>query len=128
MTRDVGGEGIVSVGRAKRALEEGVQGILHVYPFKCMPEGLVRDALKELSRLYGARYLGISFNRETDIERLKTELQTFAALLKSDLVAAGVQQARDRQRFVRELARRRRALSRLLERLHLVVHRPHQVW
>lgn len=80
--RDAGGEGITSVAAARRLLEDGCDGIVHVYPFKCMPEGLVKGAMTELASFYGVPYLGLSFDRENDLERLRTEIATFAAVLR----------------------------------------------
>jgi hypothetical protein len=117
MEHEVGGDGMLSVANARRQVEEGVQGILHVYPFKCMPEGLAKDALIELSQLYGVRYLSSSFDRETDIQRLKTELATFASLLKSDLASAGVHTIKERKQLTRKQALKRRMIGFVLNRL-----------
>ena len=103
---DVGGEGIKSVAEARRAVEAGADGIVHVYPFKCMPEGVVKDALAELAAFYGVHYLPLTFDKEHDIQRLKTEVDTFAALLHG------------RARAARDEIRRRQAMGRALTRLY----------
>ncbi|MGE5675628.1 MAG: acyl-CoA dehydratase activase-related protein [Mycobacterium leprae] len=79
---EIGGEGYPGVQLARRQVERGVDGIIHIYPFKCMPEAIARDAYKEMGDYYGVRYLGISFDKEQEIERLKTEVATFAAVLR----------------------------------------------
>jgi len=109
---EVGGDGMPGVGAARALVEQGCDGIIHIYPFKCMPEGIAKDAYKELSDLYGVRYLGLSFDKELDIERVKTEVGTFAALLQN--------QVSTRQGWMNRLrlARRRRALGRKVERLY----------
>lgn len=114
----VGGEGDLSVAQARALVEAGVDGVVHLFPFKCMPEGIARLALAEVCRLYGVPYLPLSFNRELEIERVKTEVATFAALLHariSELVAGG------REGFRRARAReaaRRRAIGAAVNALH----------
>lgn len=86
LEHEIGGDGQPTIARARHHIEkDGVDGILHIYPFKCMPEGIAKDALIEMSLLYGIKSLHLSFSKETDIERLKTELGTFATLLHDDL-------------------------------------------
>lgn len=82
---EVGGDGLPSVAHARLAVEQGVDGILHIYPFKCMPEGIARDCMSEICHLYGVRYLSLSFDKEMEIERLKTEVSTFATILHTEL-------------------------------------------
>ncbi len=82
---EVGGDGVLSVGAAKRALVQDFDGIVHIYPLNCMPEVIAKPALLELASLYKVPYLGLSFNRETDTERLITEVRTFTALLKLNM-------------------------------------------
>jgi predicted nucleotide-binding protein (sugar kinase/HSP70/actin superfamily) len=123
MNIGVGGEGHLTVAHARRLLEQGVDGVVHLMPFKCMPEGIAKAALAELCRLFGVPYLPLSFNRELEIERLRTEIATFAALLHARVgqLAAGGDDAYLRAR-AREIARRRE-LSRALNALHHRVRR-----
>jgi predicted nucleotide-binding protein (sugar kinase/HSP70/actin superfamily) len=81
LTKEVGGEGLPSVGRAQYHLLQGCDGLVHLYPFKCMPEAISDDALRELAGFYGVRYLSLTFDKEVEIERLKTEVNTFGVLL-----------------------------------------------
>ena len=90
LEHEIGGDGQPTVARARVHIEQDiVDGILHIYPFKCMPEGIAKDALIEMSQLYNIKSLHLSFDKETEIERLKTELGTFAALLQQDLDRKG---------------------------------------
>lgn len=106
LCREVGGEGVPSVAAARRAVEDlAVDGIVHVHPFKCMPEAIAKDALKEMAEAYGVRYLALTFDRETEIERLRTEIGTFAAVLGASSPA----------RLCDGERRRRRRLGRRLD-------------
>jgi predicted nucleotide-binding protein (sugar kinase/HSP70/actin superfamily) len=116
LVHEVGGDGVPTVGAARRHVEAGCQGIVHIHPFKCMPEGIAKDAVKEIACLYGARYLALSFDRETDIERLRTEVSTYAALLRAELASESS------AAHARELDRRRR-IGRLLNRAHCTYRR-----
>ncbi len=113
--QEVGGDGLPSVGKAREALEKGANGILHIYPFKCMPEGIARDALKELSQIYSVRYLSLSFDKETDIERLKTEIKTFATLLHSEQ-----REEKPLKKLIRQyrLLKQRRDIGHLLDSIY----------
>ncbi|OEG00105.1 hypothetical protein BHF71_06155 [Vulcanibacillus modesticaldus] len=83
---EIGGDGQPTIAHARHHIEhDGVDGIVHIYPFKCMPEGMAKDALIEMSQLYGIKSLHLSYDKETEIERLKTEIGTFAALLHQDI-------------------------------------------
>ncbi len=117
MNLGVGGEGNLSVAHARRLLESGVDGVVHVFPFKCMPEGIAKAAMTELCRTYGVPYLPLSFNRELEIERVKTEITTFASLLRARVgqTAAAGPEAYERARAA-ELTRRK-VLSRTIDRL-----------
>ncbi len=119
----VGGEGDLSVAQARTLVESGVDGVVHLFPFKCMPEGIARLALAEVCRLYGVPYIPLSFNRELEIERVKTEVATFAALLHAriaELVAGGKEGFRRAK--AREVARRR-AIGAAVNALHRGVRR-----
>ncbi len=119
--REMGGEGIKSVAKARRHVEGGADGIVHVYPFKCMPEGLAKDALAELSSFYGVRYLPLSFDKETDIERLKTEVGTFAAILRLETAQKGREgpEAHRRAGEAEQVRRRRLGADLVAEALRL---------
>jgi predicted nucleotide-binding protein (sugar kinase/HSP70/actin superfamily) len=99
LLHEVGGEGVPSVAAARRAIEDdAVDGIVHVHPFKCMPEAIGKDALKEMAEVYGVRYLALTFDRETEIERLLTEIGTFAAVLAAS-PAARIRRGERRRRI-----------------------------
>lgn len=83
---EIGGDGQPTIAHARHHIEDdGVDGILHLYPFKCMPEGMAKDALIEMSQIYGIKSLHLSFDKEIEIERLKTEINTFSTLLHQDI-------------------------------------------
>ncbi len=118
LVHEVGGDGLPTVGHARHYVEEGCDGIVHVYPFKCMPEGIAKDAVKELADLYGVRYLPLSFDKETEIERLKTEVSTFAALLHAQVAQMGGDDPAVYWENKRREIARRQAIGRAVNQLY----------
>lgn len=119
MVHEVGGEGLATVGHARRHVEAGCDGIVHVHPLKCMPESIAKDAVKELANLYNVRYLSLSFDKETEIERLKTEVSTFAALLHARQAQEGAGDPRHYREVRRHEVTRRRKLGRLVSQMYV---------
>ncbi|MBE3577745.1 MAG: hypothetical protein IMX00_08645 [Limnochordales bacterium] len=117
MVHEVGGEGLPTVGHARRHVEAGCDGIVHVQPLKCMPESIAKDAVKELAALYNVLYLSLSFDKETDIERLKTEVATFAALLHARVEQEGAGDLTRYRKVRRQEVARRRRLGCLISKL-----------
>jgi hypothetical protein len=74
-----------------------------------MPEMMAKTALAEMARFYGVLYLPLDFDKETDIQRLRTEVATFAAMLRMRLEQRGPCGNAER--------RRRQALGRALDRI-----------
>lgn len=127
LVHEVGGDGLPTVGHARHYVEEGVDGIVHVYPFKCMPEGIAKDAVKELADLYGVRYLALSFDKETEVERLRTEVGTFATLLHAQVAREGGDDPAAYWEHKRREIARRRALGRSVTDLYDGYRRPRHV-
>ncbi|HEY6102198.1 MAG TPA: hypothetical protein VI007_03110, partial [bacterium] len=114
----LGGDGRHSVSAARRAVERlDIDGIVHLYPFKCMPETMAKTALSEIAQLYGVKYLPLDFDKELDIQRLRTEVSTLAGMLKIQLEQRGVSDAPTQRRAAREEGRRRRRLGATLDRM-----------
>ena len=114
----LGGDGRHSVSAARKAVEHlAIDGIVHLYPFKCMPETMAKTALSEIAQLYGVKYLPLDFDKELDIQRLRTEVSTFAGMLQIQLEQRGVSDAPTRRRLAREESGRRRRLGATLDRM-----------
>ncbi len=78
MHRSFGGEAILSVGKAIDYYKQGVNGIVNVMPFTCMP-GTVVTALSKKIRgdLNGIPWLNLFYDGQHDEVSVKTRLETF---------------------------------------------------
>jgi|UniRef100_A0A7C3Z1Z0 predicted nucleotide-binding protein (sugar kinase/HSP70/actin superfamily) len=77
-----GGEAIRTLGEALDFVRKGVDGIIHIFPFTCMPENIALEALKEVSKNYNLPILSLSFDEHTSKTGLLTRLEAFVELLK----------------------------------------------
>ncbi|MEO0079706.1 MAG: acyl-CoA dehydratase activase-related protein [candidate division WOR-3 bacterium] len=77
-----GGEAIRTVGEALHFARQGVDGIVHVFPFTCMPENIALDALQQVSADTGIPVLSLSFDEHTSQTGLVTRLEAFVDLIR----------------------------------------------
>ncbi len=77
-----GGEAIRTVGEAAKFIRRGVDGIVHVFPFTCMPENIAFEALQRLCELNRVPLLSLSFDEHTAPTGLVTRLEAFVELLR----------------------------------------------
>ncbi|GBF10615.1 acyl-CoA dehydratase activase-related protein [Tepidibacillus sp. HK-1] len=114
LEHEVGGDGQPTVAHARHHIEhDGVDGIVHLYPFKCMPEGMAKDALAEMCQIYGIKSIHLSFDKEIEIERLKTEINTFASLLHQEIAMRG-----DIRSYREEEIQRRQQIGHTIEKVY----------
>ncbi|MBS4015111.1 MAG: hypothetical protein KGZ86_01555 [Candidatus Latescibacteria bacterium] len=77
-----GGEAINTVGEARSFIKNGADGIIHIYPFTCMPENIAFEALQKMSDDYSVPLLSLSIDEHTSQTGLLTRLEAFVDLLK----------------------------------------------
>lgn len=77
-----GGEAHRTVGEAIYFAEHGLDGIVHIFPFTCMPENMALEALEKLSEDAGVPVLSLSFDEHTSRTGLLTRLEAFVDLVK----------------------------------------------
>ncbi|MBN2465586.1 hypothetical protein JXD38_08200 [candidate division WOR-3 bacterium] len=77
-----GGEAIRTVGEAVYFQQQGLDGIVHIFPFTCMPENIALEALQKLSEETGLPVLSLSFDEHTSRTGLLTRLEAFVDLVK----------------------------------------------
>ncbi len=82
LNHHVGGEGLKSVGTALWSARHGYDGIIHIFPFGCMPEVVARYALKNVAADYGLPLLTLSIDEHASEVGLATRLEAFVDCIK----------------------------------------------
>jgi predicted nucleotide-binding protein (sugar kinase/HSP70/actin superfamily) len=78
----VGGDGLKSVGSALQCARDGYDGIIHIYPFGCMPEVVAQSALKNIASDYNLPLLTLSIDEHSSDVGIVTRIEAFADCIK----------------------------------------------
>lgn len=78
----VGGDGLKSVGTALWYTRHHYDGIIHLYPFGCMPEIVAQYALKNISKDFNIPMLALSIDEHASDVGIITRLEAFVDCLK----------------------------------------------
>jgi len=79
----VGGHGLESVVEMLHYAKSGYDGVIHLWPFGCMPEVTVRPILEKIKNEHNIALLGLSLDEQTGQAGIKTRLEAFVDLMKS---------------------------------------------
>lgn len=79
---EVGGHGHVSVGLTALARTEGMDGIIHLMPFTCMPEIVAQNILVRLSQKFDIPVLTFILTDQTGEAGYETRVEAFLDILK----------------------------------------------
>lgn len=82
LQESVGGHGRDSVGLAALAPREGIDGVIHLWPFTCMPEIVAQSILTGVARKLSLPLLTVIVNEQTGQAGLKTRIESFAHILQ----------------------------------------------
>jgi predicted nucleotide-binding protein (sugar kinase/HSP70/actin superfamily) len=77
-----GGEAVKTVAEAVQFARQKVDGLVHIYPFTCMPENIALTALEKISEEYRLPLLSLSFDEHTSRTGFLTRLEAFVDLVK----------------------------------------------
>ena len=78
-----GGEAMRTVGESIHFIEKlRVDGIVHIFPFTCMPENIALEGLQQLSEDSGVPVLSLSFDEHTSRTGILTRLEAYVDLIK----------------------------------------------
>ena len=84
----VGGEAQESIGDTILLKEKGWDGMIHLYPFTCMPEIISRTILPQISKEYNMPVLSLVVDEQTGEAGFQTRLEAFVDLLARNKVKA----------------------------------------
>ncbi len=79
----VGGHGLESVGHTVQLAQAGVDGVIHILPFTCMPEIVAQSVLPLVSQDYQLPILTIVVDEHSAAAGVRTRLEAFIDLLSS---------------------------------------------
>ena len=77
----VGGHGLKTIAYTVQKCQQGLDGIIQVYPFTCMPEAIARNILPQVSRDTGMPVLSLAYDEHSGEAGLVTRLEAFVDLL-----------------------------------------------
>ncbi|HWR08140.1 acyl-CoA dehydratase activase-related protein [Sporomusa sp.] len=77
----VGGHGLRSIGATVGMAKQGYDGIMHVFPFTCMPEVIAKNILHQTSNDHGIPVLSLAFDEQSAEAGVVTRLEAFIDLL-----------------------------------------------
>jgi hypothetical protein len=81
LTYDVGAECNFSVAEAMVAARQGYDGVVHVYPFSCMPETNAAAVLSVVSEALNIPVLPVVIDRQDMGLRIDTQLEAFVDIM-----------------------------------------------
>ena len=80
-TADVGGHGVNTVGNAELLSRQGIDGIVHIYPFTCMPEIIAQTAFRAIEQKHGVPIMTLIVDEMTAEAGYITRLEAFTDML-----------------------------------------------
>lgn len=78
---DVGGHGVETVGNSVLRGKDKFDGIIHIYPFTCMPEIVAQSAFKEIQKKYGVPIMSLVIDELTGEAGYITRLEAFVDMI-----------------------------------------------
>lgn len=78
----VGGHGLKSIAHTVNMGQENYDGIIHIYPFACMPEVVAKNIMHQVSSDTDIPVLSMAFDEHSGEAGIMTRLEAFIDLLK----------------------------------------------
>ena len=82
LKQKIGGFSRSTIADTVHAVKKGHDGVIHLYPFGCMPEIAAKDILKRISNKYGIPVLSVSRDEQTSDVGFNTRLEAFVDMIK----------------------------------------------
>ena len=82
MKRAIGGECIETIGDTVYAAKNGIDGVIHLMPFSCMPEIVSQNILSKVSREENIPVLSLVLDEQTGKAGYVTRIEAFIDLVK----------------------------------------------
>jgi len=82
LKRFVGGEGIDTVGSTVRYAQQGYDGVIHLYPFTCMPEAVAKGVVSRVGKEYDIPLLHLAIDEHAGEAGMVTRVEAFIDVLE----------------------------------------------
>ena len=82
MKRPIGGECIETIGDTVYAAKNGIDGVIHLLPFSCMPEIVSQNILNKVSKNEEIPVLSLVLDEQTGKAGYITRIEAFIDLIK----------------------------------------------
>ena len=82
MLQIIGGECIETIGDCVYAAKHGIDGVIHLSPFSCMPEIVAQNILPKLSKAENLPILSLDLDEQTGKAGYITRIEAFVDLIK----------------------------------------------
>ena len=80
--RDIGGDALECISDVMYASERGVDGLIHVSPFTCMPEIMSQNIFPKMREDVGIPILSLIMDEQTGKAGYLTRLEAFVDLMR----------------------------------------------
>lgn len=87
LAHKVGGHGQVTVGQVALAHNDGMDGVLHIFPFTCMPEIIAQNIIVRMAEDLDIPVLTYIVSEQTGEAGMETRLESFLDLLEERRLA-----------------------------------------
>ncbi|MCX7710698.1 MAG: hypothetical protein N2484_12730 [Clostridia bacterium] len=81
-TDDIGGHGLQTVGNAILSAQKGFDGVIHTYPFTCLPEIVAQCSFGEIQDQYGIPIMTLIIDELTGKAGYETRIEAFVDMLE----------------------------------------------
>lgn len=88
-TNDIGGHGIYTVGHSILSAKKNFDGVVHIYPFTCMPEIIAQSTFNEIQQKYGIPIMTLIVDEMTGESGYLTRLEAFVDIIRMKKSAIG---------------------------------------
>ncbi|HEY9764725.1 MAG TPA: acyl-CoA dehydratase activase-related protein [Chroococcales cyanobacterium] len=78
----IGGHAVESIGQSIWFAKNGIDGVIHVYPFGCMPEIVATSILPTVSEAHEIPILSLCFDEQTGEAGIRTRIEAFVDMIK----------------------------------------------
>ncbi|HEY3298578.1 MAG TPA: acyl-CoA dehydratase activase-related protein [Armatimonadota bacterium] len=93
LSEEVGGHGMETIGATILAKDEGCDGVVHVFPFTCMPEIVAQNILVRVSEDLDIPMLTYIVSEQTGEAGLQTRIEAFLDILEERRRTSGVRRS-----------------------------------